>query len=199
MTRRRRWPVAVIVAMLVAITATSCDDTGSATATPSGEPAWKEYPRGDGPMVFGDPGKERSAVCSPHKSRDLTDGGVVRNPGPESITVTRVSLLYADGLELVEAYFGRITTNNSMGYAPLWPPPDKYLRESGYTFKDVVPAEGAVLTPGGNDGRWQLLVHVRRSDLTKPAGYVALQIDYRVGDNEYFRTNSTRLELRHKC
>lgn len=197
-----RWLAAVIAVVLTAITASSCspDDVGSSTGPATPEPAWKDYPRGDGPLVFGAPDKERSAVCSPHKTRDFTDGGVVRNPGRKNITVTGVSLINADGIELVEAYVGRIANHNSMGYAPMWPPPDKYLKESGFTFKDMIPAEGAALTPDGGENRWQLLVHLRRPDLTKPAGYIALRIDYRVGDEDrHFRTNTTRLELRDKC
>lgn len=56
-----------------------------------------------------------------------------------------------------------------------------------------------MLTPDNGENRGQLLVHLRRPDLTKPAGYIALRIDYRVGDDQHFRTNSTRLELRDKC
>jgi hypothetical protein len=190
-----------VIAVLAAITATSCspDDAGSSTAPAGTESAWKDYPRGDGPIVFGAPDKARSAVCSPHKTRDFTDGGVVRNPNRKNITVTGVSLIDADGLELVEAYLGRITNHNSMRYWPTWPPPDKYLKESGYTFKDMIPAEGAVLTPDGGENSWQLLVHLRRANLAKPAGYTALRIDYRVGNDQHFRTNTTRLELRYKC
>lgn len=57
---RRRWLVTAV--MLAAITATSC--TGS-----SSEPAWKDYPRGGGPIVFGAPDKERGSLLTAQDPR----------------------------------------------------------------------------------------------------------------------------------
>lgn len=196
---RHRSLVCMVAAVLAVTMHTGCTSDGPAQT--GGSPAPGQNVRSGGPMDFGG---DRGRVCNPRLSHDITYGEAVRNPGPGDLTVTAISLVGAEGLELADAYFALIKPwpdgrTNLVGFAMQWPPPGEYLTGARITMKDLKPATDAALAPTAGVDRWNLILHLRRPDLTKPAKYASVRIDYQVGGKAYFKTSTDQLILTDPC
>lgn len=149
--------------------------------------------REGGPMKFGGDQKGRWGHRSPIHENTMAEA--VGNPGPDDLKITAVSLVGAEGLEIVESYIVLVKTQTSFGYAPEWPPPKSNLSSAGVAMKDLKPATDAVVAPNTGVDIWNLVLHLRRPDLTKPAKYESVRIDYEVKGRRYFKKSAMRLEL----
>ncbi|MFB6721193.1 hypothetical protein ACFCV3_13570 [Kribbella sp. NPDC056345] len=144
-------------------------------------------------MEFGSDEKGRWGNNSPVHENTMAEG--LGNPGPDDLKITAVSLVGAEGLEIVDSYVVLIKTKNSLGYGPEWPPPKEHLAWAGVAMKDLKPATGAILAPNAGVDIWNVVLHLRRPDLTKQAKYESVRVDYEVKGRRYFKKSAMRLEL----
>ncbi len=144
-------------------------------------------------MEFGSDEKGRWCHDSPVHENTMAEG--LGNPGPDDLKITAVSLVGAEGLEIVDSYVVLVKTQTSFGYGPEWPPSKSHLAVTGVAMKDLRPAMDAVIAPNAGVGTWNLVLHVRRPDLTKPAKYASVRVDYQVKGRRYFKKSAMRLEL----
>ncbi|WP_405061705.1 hypothetical protein OG474_08650 [Kribbella sp. NBC_01505] len=144
-------------------------------------------------MKFGS--DEKGRWCNPTAVHENTMAEDLGNPGPGDLKITAVSLVGGEGLEIVDSYVVLIKTQTSFGYGPEWPPPKSTLAVTGVAMEDLKPAAGAILAPNAGVDTWNVVLHLRRPDLTKPAKYTSVRVDYQVKGRRYFKTSAMRLEL----
>lgn len=161
-------------------------------------------PGSDGPMDFGGEATESGTLCMPSvKSPDISHAEVLGNSGAVPIYIDSVTLMEPDGLELVEAVLVQPGPHRpNLGLDRQWPPPNDLLALTGVKWTQRRAAVGASIesTPDLQRLRWNLVLHLRQiGEAGSDFGFLAVRIDYSVGDERFYDRSSVRVISRDRC
>ncbi|MFF1819819.1 hypothetical protein ACFVWG_21135 [Kribbella sp. NPDC058245] len=160
----------------------------------------------DGPAGVGS-ADEESHLCTPgvRSSDVMYTANTVFNKGDRPAAITSVSLLEADGFEIVDALIVPIRRSPAdgtwtlMSAPPEWPPPAKAQAGPGVGWSERRNAVGATIparTEYGPDPdpkmvMLDLVLHLRRANPGSASRFAGLRIEYEIDKREFYNEART--------
>ena len=187
--KTRHGLLGVACAVVLATTSSTGDEA------PSEEPA----PQTGGPIILGG-APATSCISPPDGVADLTYGleGVAPKRDVD-LRIENVAVVDPNNLEIVEAFF--LTGEQSLiGNHSSWPPPpDLIASDFEVPWHTRQPAKGMVVEHGQDGAQAGLVLHVRRQDPEKEAGFGHVQVTYAASGVSYVADSTIAFEAKSKC
>jgi hypothetical protein len=141
-----------------------------------------------GPVAGG--GGDPGTLCMPS-----SDGGAatysidkLENTANDDAIIEKVTVNEAENVKVLGIDVVPLSGSGTAG-APGYPPDPKLYRGTGFEWADRAPATGAVLAPGD---RSSVAIGLQLKTPTDSGSFLNLDVLYRVGDDTYQLTTSTK-------